>query len=103
MGLALQCMEHFFSFYSSWFRALVLCLISRLPETLERLAKKLESVYQASGGKKINIISHSMGGLLVKCFMSLHSDVNFPHRLLDQCSVLIFLIFGWLSCYLMLL
>ncbi|KAI5563246.1 hypothetical protein BDE02_15G103600 [Populus trichocarpa] len=48
---------------------------NRLPETLERLAKKLESVYQASGGKKINIISHSMGGLLVKCFMSLHSDI----------------------------
>ncbi|KAF9668189.1 hypothetical protein SADUNF_Sadunf15G0103400 [Salix dunnii] len=48
---------------------------NRLPETLERLANKLESVYQASGGKKISIISHSMGGLLVKCFMSLHSDI----------------------------
>uniref|UniRef100_A0A2K1YCI9 Uncharacterized protein n=1 Tax=Populus trichocarpa TaxID=3694 RepID=A0A2K1YCI9_POPTR len=48
---------------------------NRLPETLECLAKKLESVYKASGGKKINIISHSMGGLLVKCFMSLHSDI----------------------------
>uniref|UniRef100_A0A0D9W9F1 Uncharacterized protein n=1 Tax=Leersia perrieri TaxID=77586 RepID=A0A0D9W9F1_9ORYZ len=35
----------------------------------------LESVYTASGGKKINLITHSMGGLLVKCFMSLHSDV----------------------------
>ncbi|XP_050233778.1 lecithin-cholesterol acyltransferase-like 4 [Mercurialis annua] len=48
---------------------------NRLPETLERFAKKLELVYKASGGKKINIISHSMGGLLVKCFMSLHSDI----------------------------
>jgi len=48
---------------------------NRLPETLERLAAKLELVYNASGGKKINIISHSMGGLLVKCFMSLHSDI----------------------------
>ena len=75
---------------------MMLCLSSRLPETLECLAKKLESVYKASGGKKINIISHSMGGLLVKCFMSLHSDVNFPHRLLDQCSVLIFLVFIWM-------
>lgn len=48
---------------------------NRLPETLERLAAKLESAYNASGGKKINIISHSMGGLLVKCFMCLHSDI----------------------------
>ncbi|KAG2688075.1 hypothetical protein I3843_09G077400 [Carya illinoinensis] len=48
---------------------------NRLPKTLERLAAKLESVYNASGGKKINIISHSMGGLLVKCFMCLHSDI----------------------------
>ncbi|KAK6917028.1 Lecithin:cholesterol/phospholipid:diacylglycerol acyltransferase [Dillenia turbinata] len=44
-------------------------------ETLKHLAEKLESVYTASGGKKINIISHSMGGLLVKCFMCLHSDI----------------------------
>ncbi|XP_031248041.1 lecithin-cholesterol acyltransferase-like 4 [Pistacia vera] len=48
---------------------------NRLPGTLERFAAKLESVYNVSGGKKINIISHSMGGLLVKCFMSLHSDI----------------------------
>ncbi|KAM7524681.1 hypothetical protein LguiA_014583 [Lonicera macranthoides] len=48
---------------------------NRFQETLDRLAEKLESVYTASGGKKINIISHSMGGLLVKCFMSLHSDI----------------------------
>lgn len=48
---------------------------NRFQETLERFNAKLESVYTASGGKKINIISHSMGGLLVKCFMCLHSDV----------------------------
>ncbi|KAH7545658.1 hypothetical protein FEM48_Zijuj01G0116800 [Ziziphus jujuba var. spinosa] len=48
---------------------------NRLQETLDRFASKLESIYKASGGKKINIISHSMGGLLVKCFMALHSDV----------------------------
>nr|KJB68839.1 hypothetical protein B456_011G158600 [Gossypium raimondii] len=46
-----------------------------LQDKLDRLAAKLESVNKASGGKKINIISHSMGGLLVKCFMGLHSDV----------------------------
>ncbi|OVA02163.1 Lecithin:cholesterol/phospholipid:diacylglycerol acyltransferase [Macleaya cordata] len=46
-----------------------------LQETMDRFAAKLESVYTASGGKKLNIISHSMGGLLVKCFMSLHSDI----------------------------
>lgn len=51
----------------------------RLKETLDRLAAKLEAVYNASGGKKINIISHSMGGLLVKCFMCLHSDVRLLH------------------------
>lgn len=48
---------------------------NRFQETLERFAAKLEAVYTASGGKKINIISHSMGGLLVKCFMSLHTDI----------------------------
>ncbi|CAH9107182.1 unnamed protein product [Cuscuta europaea] len=47
----------------------------RFHETLEGLAAKLELVYNASGGKKINIISHSMGGLLVKCFLALHSDI----------------------------
>lgn len=43
---------------------------------MECFAQKLESIHTASGGKKINIISHSMGGLLVKCFMALHSDVK---------------------------
>lgn len=48
----------------------------RLQETLDRFSAKLESVCNASGGKKINIITHSMGGLLVKCFMCLHTDVS---------------------------
>lgn len=48
---------------------------NRFQETMERLAAKLESVYNAAGGKKMTIISHSMGGLLVKCFMCLHSDI----------------------------
>ncbi|KAI4370888.1 hypothetical protein MLD38_019185 [Melastoma candidum] len=48
---------------------------NRFSETMERLAAKLELVYKESGGKKINIITHSMGGLLVKCFMCLHSEI----------------------------
>ncbi|KAJ1433735.1 Lecithin:cholesterol/phospholipid:diacylglycerol acyltransferase [Sesbania bispinosa] len=48
---------------------------NRLQETMDRFAAKLELVYDAAGGKKINIISHSMGGLLVKCFMGLHCDI----------------------------
>ncbi|XP_073058446.1 lecithin-cholesterol acyltransferase-like 4 [Primulina eburnea] len=48
---------------------------NRFQGTLGRLAAKLESVYTASGGRKINIITHSMGGLLIKCFMSLHVDI----------------------------
>ncbi|EPS72243.1 lecithine cholesterol acyltransferase-like protein, partial [Genlisea aurea] len=47
---------------------------NRFQDTLERLASKLESIHAASGGKKINIISHSMGGVLTKCFMSLYGD-----------------------------
>lgn len=42
---------------------------------MEDLKVKLETAYKASGGRKVNIISHSMGGLLVKCFMSLHHEV----------------------------
>lgn len=39
------------------------------------LRAKLETAYKASGGKKVNIISHSMGGLLVRCFMSMNHDI----------------------------
>ncbi|CAA7405492.1 unnamed protein product [Spirodela intermedia] len=48
---------------------------NRLEETMNKFLMKLESAYTASGGRKVRIISHSMGGVLVKCFMSLHSDV----------------------------
>ncbi|XP_009383344.2 phospholipase A(1) LCAT3 isoform X1 [Musa acuminata AAA Group] len=47
---------------------------NRIDKTMDGLKQKLETAYKASGGKKVNIISHSMGGLLVKCFMSLHND-----------------------------
>lgn len=48
---------------------------NRLQETLDKFSEKLESIYMSSGQKKLNIITHSMGGLLVKCFMCLHSDI----------------------------
>ncbi|XP_010912143.1 phospholipase A(1) LCAT3 isoform X1 [Elaeis guineensis] len=48
---------------------------NRIDKTLDDLRVKLESAYKASGGKKVNIISHSMGGLLLRCFISLYNDV----------------------------
>lgn len=74
--LASWCMKIFVYCQANVFNMFMLWCSFRLPETLERLASQLELVYNASGGKKINIISHSMGGLLVKCFMCLHSDVS---------------------------
>ncbi|XP_057962861.1 phospholipase A(1) LCAT3 [Malania oleifera] len=47
----------------------------RIDKLMDGLKVKLETAYKASGGRKVNIISHSMGGLLVLCFMSLHNDV----------------------------
>ncbi|XP_020596334.1 lecithin-cholesterol acyltransferase-like 4 [Phalaenopsis equestris] len=48
---------------------------NRLQETLDRFSAKLESIFTLSGGRKLNLVTHSMGGLLAKCFLSLHSDV----------------------------
>ncbi|KAK8568850.1 hypothetical protein V6N13_106731 [Hibiscus sabdariffa] len=48
---------------------------NRIDKLMEGLKDKLETAYKASGGRKVNIISHSMGGLLVMCFMSLHNEV----------------------------
>lgn len=48
---------------------------NRADKLLEGLRSKLETAYKASGGRKVDIISHSMGGLLVSCFLSLHQDV----------------------------
>ena len=45
---------------------------------MDKLAAKLEPVYNVAGGKKINVITHSTGGLLMKCFMCLQSDVTHP-------------------------
>ncbi|KAH6757525.1 lecithin:cholesterol acyltransferase 3 [Perilla frutescens var. hirtella] len=48
---------------------------NRIGQLLDGLKEKLEAAYKASGGRKVNIISHSMGGLLVSCFISLHNDI----------------------------
>ncbi|CAM6027385.1 unnamed protein product [Sphagnum balticum] len=42
---------------------------------MQRLRKKLETIFEASGGKKVDIESHSMGGLLVKSFLTLHHEI----------------------------
>lgn len=55
----------------------ILVIVSdRIDNVINGLKEKLITVYKASGGKKVNIISHSMGGLLVRCFLSLHKDVS---------------------------
>ncbi|XP_047329058.1 phospholipase A(1) LCAT3-like [Impatiens glandulifera] len=48
---------------------------NRIDTIIDGLKEKIEKAYEASGGRKVNIISHSMGGLLVTCFLSLHKDV----------------------------
>ncbi|KAL8517893.1 hypothetical protein ACS0TY_009272 [Phlomoides rotata] len=48
---------------------------NRIGQLMDGLKEKLQTAYKASGGRKVNIISHSMGGLLVSCFISLHSDI----------------------------
>lgn len=48
---------------------------NRIDKGMEGLKAKLVTAYKASGGRKVNIISHSMGGLLVSCFLSLYHDV----------------------------
>ncbi|PWA37813.1 lecithin:cholesterol/phospholipid:diacylglycerol acyltransferase [Artemisia annua] len=48
---------------------------NRIDKAMDGLKERLETAYEAAGGRKVNLISHSMGGLLVSCFISLHSDV----------------------------
>lgn len=81
-------------------RHALLCSFWRFHETLERLVAKLKSIYTASGGKKINIISHSMGGLLVKCFMNLHSDVKFSFPQVSVYPLLLNSYFLWEDIFL---
>ncbi|KAL2941439.1 Phospholipase A(1) LCAT3 [Bienertia sinuspersici] len=48
---------------------------NRIDKLMDGLKVKLETAYKASGGRQVNLISHSMGGVLVKCFMALYPDV----------------------------
>ncbi|CAI5534185.1 unnamed protein product [Closterium sp. Naga37s-1] len=43
----------------------------RLPETLDRLRARLEAIVAASG-RRVDVVTHSMGGLLFKSFVALH-------------------------------
>lgn len=53
------------------------CISCRIDKSMDDLVEKLETAYKASGGRKVNLITHSMGGLLVMCFISLHNEVPF--------------------------
>ncbi|KAJ3708304.1 hypothetical protein LUZ61_012009 [Rhynchospora tenuis] len=48
---------------------------NRLKDTMEKFQEKLETAYNSAGERKLTVITHSMGGLLLKCFMSLHNDI----------------------------
>ncbi|KAK1391072.1 putative Phosphatidylcholine-sterol O-acyltransferase [Heracleum sosnowskyi] len=48
---------------------------NRIGKSMDDLKEKLETAYKASGGRKVNLITHSMGGLLVMCFISLHKEI----------------------------
>ncbi|XLR00661.1 phospholipase A(1) LCAT3-like isoform X2 [Arachis ipaensis] len=47
---------------------------NRIDKLMDGLKAKLETAYKASGGRKVNLISHSMGGIMILCFLSLHRD-----------------------------
>lgn len=57
--------------------AVTVVLSGRIDKAMAGLRAKLETAHKTSGGKKVNLISHSMGGLLVRCFMSMNHDVSF--------------------------
>ncbi|CAO2837489.1 unnamed protein product [Amaranthus hypochondriacus] len=48
---------------------------NRIDKLINGLKAKLETAYKASGGRQVNLISHSMGGILIKCFMALYPDL----------------------------
>eukprot|EP00898_Chlorokybus_atmophyticus_P001007 jgi/Chlat1/1907/Chrsp149S00116 len=44
---------------------------NRLERHMEAFKERLKLAYDSAGGRKVDVISHSMGGLLLKCFMAL--------------------------------
>lgn len=46
---------------------------NRLAETMDRLLLKLKSIHESTG-KKVDVITHSMGGMVFKSFLALHHD-----------------------------
>ncbi|KAL1290820.1 hypothetical protein HN51_059345 [Arachis hypogaea] len=54
---------------------------NRIDKLMDGLKVKLKTAYKASGGRKVNLISHSMGGIMILCFLSLHRDM----RLQNSC------------------
>lgn len=42
---------------------------------MNRLKNRVEQEYQASGYKKIYIITHSLGGVVFMCFMQQYPDI----------------------------
>lgn len=48
---------------------------NRLQEIMDHLREKLEFIHKASRRKKVTIRSHSMGGLLIRCFISLYNEL----------------------------
>ncbi|MBA0681013.1 hypothetical protein Goari_012676, partial [Gossypium aridum] len=62
---------------------------NRIDKLMDGLKVKLETAYKASGGRKVTIISHSMGGLLVMCFMSFHNEVcSFCHVAVENLTII---------------
>ncbi|CAG9462812.1 unnamed protein product [Pedinophyceae sp. YPF-701] len=43
---------------------------NRLQAQLDRLQARLEGAVRRSGGRRASVVSHSMGGLLVKCLLA---------------------------------
>ncbi|KMZ75159.1 Phospholipase A2 [Zostera marina] len=46
----------------------------RIDKIIDGLREKLKTAYKSADGKKVDIISHSMGGLVIRCFLSLFPD-----------------------------